>query len=43
MLMTVNIAFCFIHICYRINLRFQPRRKMRVKSFGGRGIANTEH
>lgn len=43
--MTVNIAFCFIHICYRINLRSQPRRKMKVKGFGSRGmkcIANTD-
>lgn len=36
--MTVNIAFCFIHIRYRINLRFQPRRKMKVKGFNSGGM-----
>lgn len=34
--MTVNVAFCFIHICYRINLHPRPRRKIRIEDFGSR-------
>lgn len=34
--MTVNVAYCFIHICYKINLHPRPRRKIRIENFGSR-------